>query len=80
MKEVTFVWHCNGASGKFDMTVSDIDVERMQKAKQSAFDYLNDCSDLEPIRKRALRRLPFYNPNSEQDIRIFLPEGIDNEL
>ena len=75
----TFRWHCEGASGSIVMLLSDKDIELIEKARKSHFDRLEDCSYLEPVRKRLLRKLPFYNPRANQDIRIFLPETKDEE-
>ena len=78
MKTYTFRWHCEGAAGKIEMFLSDRDLELISKARGSHFSCLEDCSYLAPIRKRALRKLPFYNPRANQDIRISLPEEDTN--
>ena len=51
----------------------------MKEAHRDAFDRLEDCSEFDDLRERALQLLGFYEPDLEQDIRIYFPEEITDE-
>ncbi|MBR3538698.1 MAG: hypothetical protein IKN79_06465 [Eubacterium sp.] len=76
----TFCWQCDGASGELELELTDEEVELIKDAYRDAFAYLEECSDLDEIRERAVQQLDFYDPELEQDIRIYFPEVIIKEV
>lgn len=80
MKTYTFTWSCDEASGEFDLAISKHEVEMIKDAYRDAFLYLEECADLDDLRERAVQELDFYDPDADQDIRIYFPEEITDEV
>lgn len=76
MKTYTFNWRCDEAWGELELDLSKEEVALIKDAYRDAFSYLEECSELDDIRERAVQELDFYEPDLEQDIRIFFPEEI----
>ena len=80
MKSYTFMWWCDAAHGTIDMTLTDAELALVKKAFRDGFDQLEDTDYLKDIRERAVRKLYFYDPYADQDIRFYVPEEIRNEV
>lgn len=80
MKTYTFTWLCDEASGEFDLELSKKEVNLIKQAYRDAFEYLEEVSDLDDLRERAVKEIDYYEPDLDQDIRIFFPEEITEEV
>ena len=80
MKTYTFSWQCDEAWGEIELEISDEEVDLIKEAYRDAFDCLEDTSDLDDLRDRAVHELDFYDPDLDQDIRIYFPEEITEEV
>ena len=80
MKTYTFPWQCDEAWGEIELEISEEEVDLIKEAYRNAFNCLEEDSDLDGIRDRAVRLLDFYEPDLEQDIRIYFPEEITEEV
>ena len=80
MEYYTFKWQCDEAFGEVEIEISDDEVELIKEAYRDAFEQLEDDSDLDELRKRVLESLDFYDSELEQDIRIYFPEKITEEV
>ena len=80
MKTYTFKWQCDEAWGELELDISKEEVELIKEAYRDAFSYLEERSELDDIRERAVQELDFYEPGLEQDIRIYFPEEITDEV
>ncbi len=78
MKSYTFPWSCDEAYGELELEISQEEVELIKQAYRDAFICLEEVSDLDSVRARAVEELDFYEPDLEQDIRIYFPEEITN--
>ena len=76
MKTYTFNWQCDEAWGELELELSKGEVALIKDAYRDAFSYFEECSELDDIRGRAVQELDFYEPDLEQDIRIYFPEEI----
>lgn len=79
MKTYTFPWQCDEIYGDIELEITDEEVELIKAAHRDAFVCLEEVSDLDDLRDRAVQELDFYDPEADQDIRIFFPEEIENE-
>ena len=79
MKIYTFKWQCDEAWESFDMELSEEEVELIKQAYRDAFTYLEEVSDLDALHDRAMEQISFYNPDEDQDIRVYYPEKITDE-
>ena len=79
MRTFVFQWQCDEAWGEIELDISDEEIEMIKDAHRDAFDCLEDCSEFDDLRERALQLLGFYEPDLEQDIRIYFPEEITDE-
>ncbi len=80
MKNYTFSWQCDEAWGEVELELTDKEVDIIKSAYRDAFLYLEEVSDLDELRERAVQELDFYDPGAEQDIRIYFPEEITDEV
>lgn len=80
MKTYTFPWSCDACYGTLELEISEEEVELIKEAYRNAFDQLGDDSDLDNVLERALEQLDFYEPDLDQDIRIYFPEEITEEV
>ena len=80
MSVYTFGWQCDEAWGKLNLELSDEEVELIKEAYRDAFSYLEERSELDDIRERAVEKLDFYDPELDQDVRIYFPEVITKEV
>ena len=80
MKTYTFSWQCDEAWGEIELEISDEEVDLIKEAYRDAFDCLEDTSDLDDLRDRAVQELDFYDPDLDQDIRIYFPKEITEEV
>ena len=80
MSVYTFRWQCDEAWGKLNLELSDEEVELIKEAYRDAFSYLEERSELDDIRERAVEKLDFYDPELDQDVRIYFPEVITKEV
>ena len=80
MKTYTFSWQCDEAWGEIELEISDEEVDLIKEAYRDGFDCLEDTSDLDDLRDRAVQELDFYDPDLDQDIRIYFPEEITEEV
>ena len=80
MKTYTFNWQCDEAWGELELELSKKEVELIKEAYRDAFSYLEERDELDGIRERAVQELDFYEPDLEQDIRIYFPEEITEEV
>lgn len=79
MRTCEFWWLCDAVWGEIELEISDEEVEMIKEAHRDAFDCLEDCSEFDALRERALQLLDFYEPDLGQDIRIYFPEEIMDE-
>ena len=80
MKTYTFEWQCEAAYGEIELEISEDEVEMIKDAYRDAFVSLEEVGDLDELWERAVQELDFYDPEAGQDIRIFFPEEITNEV
>lgn len=80
MKTYTFPWQCDEAYGELELEISAKEVKLIKAAYREAFECLEDDSDLDDLRARAVQELDFYDPDEDQDIRIYFPEEITDEV
>ena len=80
MKTYTFPWQCDESYGELELEISKKEVNLIKSAYRDAFEYLEEVSDLDDLRERAVQQLDFYDPDEEQDIRIYFPEEITEEV
>jgi hypothetical protein len=62
------------------LEISEEEVELIKDAYRDAFAYLEEVSDLDDLRERAVQEIDIYDPDEEQDIRIFFPDEITEEV
>lgn len=79
MKNYIFLWGCDATGGEFELDISEEEVELIKEAYRDGFTCLEDVSDLDDLRERAIQKLDFYDPELGQDIRIYFPEEITEE-
>lgn len=80
MKTYIFPWQCDEAFGELELEISKEEVEMIEESYRNGFGALEDDSDLDEIRDRALDQLDFYDPDADQDIRIYFPEEITEKI
>lgn len=80
MKNYVFPWSCDEAYGELELEISNEEIELIKDAYRNAFACLEEVSDLDGIRGRAIEALDFYDPDAGQDIRIYFPEEITEEV
>ena len=80
MKAYTFPWQCDEVYGDIELLISKDEVEMIKAAYRDAFECLEEVSDLDDIRERAVQLIDIYDPDEDQDIRIFFPEEITEEV
>jgi hypothetical protein len=80
MKTYTFPWQCDEAWGEIEMEVTDEEIELMKDAYRDSFECLEDEIYLADLRERTVSRLSFYDPAAGQDIRIYFPDEITEEV
>ena len=80
MKTYVFHYSCEGYSDTVEMKLSAKEVRLIKKAYRDGFTELADDDDLQEILERVLSMLDFYDPDLEQDIRIYFPEEITDEV
>lgn len=80
MTNYTFQWSCDETYGEFELELTDEEVELIKDAYRDAFAYLEEVSDLDDLRERAVQEIDFYDPGADQDIHIYFPEEITNEV
>ena len=80
MKTYTFPWQCDESYGDLELEISKKEVNLIKSAYRDAFECLEEVSDLDDLRERAVQQLDFYDPDEEQDIRIYFPEEITEEV
>lgn len=80
MKTYTFIWQCDDVWGEFDLEISEEELEWIREAYRDGFEKLEDSMDLEDLQERALKSLNFCDPNAGQDIRIYFPNEITDEM
>lgn len=80
MKTYTFPYSCDEWQDEIDVEISGKEVELIKKAYRDAFTYLGECASLNKLNNRIIKGLDFYEPDADQDIRIYFPEEITEEV
>jgi len=80
MASYIFPYSCDEFSDELEMNISKKDVELIKEAYRNGFETLSDSDDLEKLQKKALKQLDFYEPDLDQDIRVYFPEEITEEV
>ena len=80
MKIYTFPWQCDEAYGELELEITEDEVELIKEAYLDGFGALEESDTLDDIRERAVMCLDFYDPDAGQDIRIYFPEEITDEV
>jgi hypothetical protein len=80
MKTYVFPWSCDEAWGELELAITEEEVELIKQSYRDAFERLEEDMDLDDLRERAVQELDFYDPDSDQDIRIYFPEEITDEV
>jgi len=80
MKTYTFPWSCDEVYGEIELEISKKEVSLIKEAYRDAFAYLEEVSDLDDLRDRAVKEIDIYDPDEGQDIRIYFPEEITDEV
>ncbi len=62
------------------MEISSKEAKLIKQAYRDAFEYLEEVSDLDDLRERAVQEIDIYDPDEDQDIRIYFPEEITEEV
>jgi hypothetical protein len=80
MKTYIFNWSCDEVYGEIELPITAKEVELIKESYRNAFAYLEEDSDLDDLRDRAVKEIDIYDPDEDQDIRIYFPEEITDKV